>query len=89
MKFNPITQTLYTNSNVLIKKLDCPYSKGWQHLALNEDRSSRRCDVCAKDVIDTQGLSDEVVLEAVMRDPATCLKVALSQENIRVVNFDV
>ncbi len=89
MKFNPISRKLYTDSNVPIKQLNCPYSMRWRELAVNEDKSSRRCEVCGKGIMDTQGLSDAVVLEAVRRDPAACLKLDLSQENIRMVNFDV
>ncbi len=89
MKFNPVTRQLYTNANVLIKSLNCPYSIKWHELPSGERKESRRCSICKRDIIDTQGMTDEHVLNVVTQDSSVCLKVGLSQENVRVVNCNV
>jgi hypothetical protein len=88
MKFNPITRRLYTNQGIHIKTLHCPYSQRWDALRQVEGHKTRKCDLCAKDIVDTRGLADESVLTLVARDASACLKVDVSQDNIRVVNLE-
>lgn len=89
MKLNPITKRLYTDEGEPIKQLHCPYPMSWATLESTVDPSVRRCTVCERGIKDTDGLSDEAVLAIVQDDPSACLKVALGQDNIRVVYRDV
>ena len=89
MKYNPITQKLFTDDNVLIKKLHCPYRVRWNELTSSESSGVRSCNICEKNITDTMLLTDQGVLRLTREDPGVCLKVDLNQENIRVVNCDV
>ena len=89
MKFNPITKNLFTDNNVLIKKINCPFYIRWSGLPITKADGVRRCNLCEKSITDTNGLTDEVVLEMVRLDAKICLKVNLNQTNITVVNHDV
>ena len=89
MKLNPITQRLYTDEGELIKQLHCPYRMAWGDLDTTEERAVRRCGNCQRTITDTEGMPDDAVTEIVRRDPSTCLKVSLNQDNVRVVHHDV
>jgi len=86
VQFNPITKTLYTNDNKLIKKMYCPYpSLQWDDLSSLNDNRSRFCDICESSVIDTKEYTDEALYTLLQEDPTTCLKVDWDQENIRII----
>ena len=86
MKFNPITNSLYTNENQLIKKMHCPYpSLQWSDLTQIERSMDRFCEICEHNVAETKDYSDEALLKLLQEDPETCLKVDWNQENIRIV----
>jgi len=89
MKYNPITKKLFTNDNILIKKLDCPLGISWDDLLSTQSIGTRSCNICDKNISDTALLAGKDVLQLIKKDPAACLKVDLNQENIRVVNCDV
>jgi nitrogen regulatory protein PII-like uncharacterized protein len=61
VKFNPITKNLFTNSNVLIKKINCPFYIRWRGLSPTKTDGVRRCNLCEKNITDTNDLTDEVV----------------------------
>ena len=89
MKFNPITKNLFTDNNVLIKNINCPFYMSWSGLSRTKASGVRSCNLCEKNITDTNGLTDEVVVEMVRLDSTICLKVNLNQTNIRVVNQEV
>jgi hypothetical protein len=89
VKWNPITRRLYTDGDVLIKQLHCPYRMAWRELAPTGNEFVRRCGNCEKTIADTSGMTDDRVLEVVRSDPSACLKVRLGQDNLRVVHHDV
>ena len=89
MKFNPLTKNLFTDNNVLIKNINCPFYIGWSGLSRTKINGVRRCNLCAKNITDTNGLTEEVVVEMVRLDANVCFKVSLNQANIRVVNQEV
>lgn len=89
MKFNPITRRLFTDGSVPIKTLSCPYTMKWSGLRALGSGGARLCAVCERQIVDTAGMTDGAVLELVRQDESQCLKVDLSQGNVRVVNFDV
>jgi len=87
MKFNPITNTLYTDDNKLIKKMYCPHpSLKWGDLSSMDGSMDRFCDICESSVIETKNVSDESLLTLLQENPETCLKVDFNQENIRIVH---
>ena len=89
MKFNPITKNLFTDNNVLIKNIKCPFYIRWGGLSPTKTDGVRRCNLCEMNITDTNGLTDEVVVEMVRLDSTICLKVNLNQANIKVVNQEV
>ena len=47
MKFNPITQRLFTDDRCLIKRLHCPFKVDWRKLEPTpKDATARACDRC-------------------------------------------
>lgn len=85
MKFNPSKKALLTNEGALIKILHCPYDVRWDKLS-REHSPNRYCVLCGKRIIDTGKLDESEIIEIVKDDPSACLKVSLSDSNIRVVN---
>lgn len=84
MKYNPLTQKLYTDDMVLIKQLSCPYNITWDMLALDDNIKKRFCSLCQDYVYDTDGLSDINVLQMVKKKQDICLKLSCEQKNIEV-----
>jgi hypothetical protein len=90
MKYNTLTETLFTNNHTLIKTLNCPLNKQWAHLnQAGEDIQTftlkgKVCDECRRIVLDTSLLKEEEVQQFVLSDPHTCLKVNLDQINITI-----
>ncbi len=89
MKFNPITKELFTDNNLLIKKLECPFNIKWSDLSLTTTYGVRSCNLCKNTITDTDALTDKVVVEIVKLDANICLKVNLNQLNIRMVNHNL
>ncbi len=83
MQFNPITKELFTDKNEFVKKMHCPFNQKWDSMA-DKHTSYRLCVICEHKVVDTSFLSDEQLLEMVRQNPATCLKVHLSQQNLKI-----
>lgn len=87
MQFNPITNTLYTDDNRLIKKMYCPYtSLKWSDLSSMEGSMDRFCDICEHSVMDTDKMEDDALWKLLQEKPETCLKVDWQQENVRIVH---
>ena len=87
MKFNPITNILYTDNNKVIKKMYCPYpSLRWDELSSVEGSLDRNCSLCEKNVIETKDMNDEMLCKLIQEEPESCLKIDFNQENIRIVH---
>lgn len=84
MKFNPITNELFTDDGILIKKLHCPLNKQWEDLSQAIHLKGKLCDHCDKVIIDTSLIKDTDLLQIINANPETCLKIDLNQENIIV-----
>ncbi|HIN95768.1 MAG TPA: hypothetical protein EYN03_08990 [Planctomycetes bacterium] len=89
MKFNPITKSLYTADNQLLKVLDCPYSVSWASCSPTQHSRAKVCSICDKEITDTSNLTDQDLLEMTKRDAGICLKIDLDQANLRVVTHDL
>lgn len=87
MKFNPITNKLYTEDNKFIKKMHCPYpSLNWRDLSSLDSSLNKFCEICESNVVETKDMSDESLLELLQSNPETCLKIDFNQDNIRIVH---
>jgi len=80
MKYNPVTHTLYTDDNQLIKKMHCPYS----YLSKTMLETNDFCTICENTIVDTDNIREEFLLEFLQANPDTCLKIDFRQGNIRV-----
>ena len=89
MKFNPLTNTLYTDKGKLIKKLFCPYAAVLQRddLSVVNGSLGRYCTICESNVIETKDFDDETLLVLLQREPNTCMKIDPNQDNIRIVYY--
>ena len=85
MKFNPITKDIYTDKDVYVKTLNCPYKMIWDELETTNS-TIRKCANCNHFIIDTEFLSDDELLKIVRQNPDTCLKINLNQLNIKTVS---
>lgn len=87
MLFNPITNTLYTNDNKLIKNMHCPYSSlSWNDLSPVGGGLDQLCAICDSNVVDTAEYNDEALLQLLKTAPETCLKVDFNQKNVSIVH---
>ena len=84
MKFNPVTKHLFTDGNQLIKKLNCPFNLNWEDLELTKSQGRKRCQLCNKEIIDTENMTESYLVQKMKQNPNLCLKVDLDQANIRV-----
>lgn len=84
MILNPITNELFSDSGILIKKLECPYKIAWKDLEVI-NKVSRNCSVCDHLILDTAFFNDEELLELVNKNPATCFKININQENLKIM----
>ena len=88
MLFNPYTMRLMTQDRKLIKQLSCPKNAQWNDMNTAGSTDSRECEHCSRRVHDIENMTDKEVLERVRENPATCLKLELNYDNIRVVTID-
>ena len=84
MKFDPINEVLYTDNGELIKKMNCPYRIDWDDLPASTSSPNRNCSMCERQIIDTENRTDEEILNLMKKNPSTCLKVDIDQDNIRI-----
>ena len=84
MKFNPVTKHLFTDDHQLIKKLNCPFNLNWEDLELTKSQGRKRCQLCNKEIIDTESMTESYLVQKMKQNPDLCLKVGLDQANIRV-----
>ena len=87
MKFNPMTNTLFTDEGKLIKKMYCPYAAvlHWDDLSTINGSVDRYCDICESNVIETKYFDDDTLFELLQREPNTCMKIDPDQDNVRIV----
>lgn len=87
MKFNPITNKLYTDDGKLIKQMYCPYvDLKWNDLASMDNSLNRFCAICESSVVETKDFGDDALWNLLQEKPDTCLKVDMNQKNIRIIN---
>jgi hypothetical protein len=84
MKYNPITQELYTDAGAFLKKLHCPLAKRWEQLNPTSSAQPKTCSTCNKPVYDTSLLEDSELQNMLENAPKTCLKVDIEQSNLTI-----
>jgi hypothetical protein len=84
MKYNPISQELYTDAGTFLKQLHCPLAKRWEQLGPTSDVQAKTCSTCNKPVYDTSLLMDSELQNMLINAPETCLKVELEQSNLTI-----
>lgn len=84
MKYNPITQELYTDTGTFLKQLHCPLAKTWERLEPTSNAQAKSCSACNRAVYDTAKISDTEVQAILQNAPETCLKVDLNQDNLTI-----
>lgn len=84
MKFNPLTQKLYTDSGELVKEMYCPYNVSWEQMK-SVHSAGRKCDRCNHVVHDTKSLSEDEILQMVQQNPKICFKIDLNQNNLKII----
>ncbi len=89
MKFNPITNKLFSDDGNFIKQLHCPYKVEWDTLEVNSYNGNRSCVICEREIIDTDHLKDSDILSFIKDNPSGCLKLNFNQENLEIVYKDV
>ncbi len=78
MKFNPLTNKLFTNDNQFLKKLNCPYNLRWQDLSDNSHSTTdRTCSKCSKIILDTSKVKEDELKNILTLNPSTCIKIDL------------
>lgn len=91
MLYNPISKQLFSNSGTFIKQLHCPLQKRWEELETGQNfqpitLKGKLCDSCNKVVYDSNLIKENELIELIKKDPHTCIKVDLNQENIYLTN---
>ncbi len=81
MKFDPITNELFTDKEQFVKRLYCPFKVEWADMEKTSLRA-RNCGICNHDIIDTAFLTDEDLLKTVQTNKNTCFKLNLNQNNL-------
>ena len=83
MKFNPVTNQLFSNSGKFLKELHCPLDLDWEDLErISTQDQNRRCAHCDRKIIDTAFLTEEELSDILHDDKNTCLKIDLNQPNL-------
>jgi len=85
MKFNPIKKEIYTDNEEFIKKLNCPYKINQNNLK-QVGENLYNCSNCNHLIVDTKCMSDEELLKIISREPKTCLKIDLNQNNVKIIS---
>jgi hypothetical protein len=86
MKFNPVSQSLFTDEGRLIKRLHCPFKLDWSKLRPTDDPAGRSCSVCQHAVTDTAQRTEAELLALLAANPEACLKVDLNQDNLTLTH---
>ena len=84
MKYNPLTQDLYTDAGIFLKQLHCPLAKRWEQLDPASIVQVKFCSTCNKPVYDTSPLMDSELQAILNEAPETCLKVDFRQSNLTI-----
>ncbi len=75
MKYNIDTKELFTDTGLLLKKMQCPIDVDWEKMEPGKNDLEKICHHCNKSVLNTDFFTDEEVMFLLKRDGDKCLKV--------------
>jgi hypothetical protein len=75
MKYNIDTKELFTDTGLLLKKMQCPIDVDWEKMEPGKNDLEKICLHCNKSVLNTDFFTDEEVMFLLKRDGDKCLKV--------------
>ncbi len=70
-----IDKDIFTEKGELLKTIDCPKKVSLKDLMKNKDKSLY-CKNCEKNIIDTEYMSEENLINILKKDKNTCLKIS-------------
>lgn len=84
--FDPVNRILFDSRGQILKQVNCPRLKSWEHLDPIGARAigQRLCVSCDRAVLDTEQMTASEVVAAVNDDPEVCFRIRLDQENIEI-----
>ena len=81
---NIIDNNIYTEKGELLKKIDCPKKVSIKDLRKDKDKSLY-CKNCEKNILDTEYMSKENLINILKKDKNTCLKISRLNPMFRFV----
>lgn len=87
MKFNPISNNLYTNEGEFLKKLYCPYDISLDELK-EVDKVNKLCTKCNHTVLDSAFMQEDELKLILKQNKKICLKLDFKQENVDIIFED-
>jgi len=84
MIINLKTGDLFSDSRKFLKRLHCPKNVKWESMTNSELPDAKICQVCTRLIHDTATMTDNDIAQLLEADPAACLKISLTQNNIAV-----
>jgi hypothetical protein len=85
MRFDPLTKNIFTDKDEFVKTMNCPYKMSWDKLEATS-LTKRKCANCDHLIVDTESLTDDDLLNIVVENPNTCLKIDLNQHNVKIIS---
>jgi len=69
-------EKLYSNTGQLLKTISCPKSASIDNLQ-SKNNTSLNCNLCEREVLDTEQFSENELETILRKNPDTCLKINL------------
>ena len=85
MIINLETGELYSDSGIFLKRLHCPKDVNWKSMTNAVLLDAKICQVCTRLVHNTATMTENDIVQLLEGDPAVCLKISLTQNNITVL----
>ena len=72
--FNIIDKKIFTKDGDYLKTINCPKNKSVKDLE-SQDKYNLYCKSCEKNILDTDYISENKLLETLKKDKDICLKI--------------
>lgn len=79
-----IDKDIFTETGELLKTINCPKKVSMKDLIKDKDKSFY-CKNCEKNIIDTEYMSEENLINILKKDKNTCLKISRLNPMFRFV----
>ncbi len=81
---NIIDKDIYTEKGELLKTIDCPKKVSLKDLRTDKDKTLY-CKNCEKNILNTEHMSEDKLIEILKKDKDTCLKISRLNPMFRFV----